>query len=256
MHKIFKRSLYVIPTLCAVVAFASILSVSANSPTAKVETIAVLSGVLAEMDEEALTEHSTLVIRGDVIGKSDAFQIQPATGGDPSNFTDYYVSIDEVLRGESAKPEDVITVRIQGGIANGLEVIAEEAAQIDVNDNVLLYLQRPAMGSGYNTEADDYYYVTGERQGAFIQEETKAIRAFSTQGSDEEIFVNEDEELVYDEVVETIAEFTEANPVDEDIVHDEFITNLQKNLKSGFITQEEYDQFILDSQEYATVVDD
>ena len=40
----------------------------------------------------------------------------------------------------------------------------------------------------------------------------------------------------------------------EDRVYEEFLVNQQKNLENGFITQEEYDTFLAEANEYATIV--
>jgi len=93
----------------------------------------------------------------------------------------------------------------------------------------------------------------GEKQGAFILNESTQ-RSFSNNA--DEIFVNEDgEEVVYHEIAEQIEEYTEENPVNENIVYDEFLNNLNLNLESGFISQDEYNRLLAEAQVYATILD-
>ena len=258
MKKTLNKIFFIVPAVC-VLAFVCIMfarglgQVQSNdsAPDDSVTTT-VISKLLVNMTGEDLYEHSTLVIRGKVVDQSDPFQIAPVTGGDPSNFTDYYVEIYETLRGGSAEVGDVVSVRIEGGLVNNLSVICHETAELHIDDEVLLYLYRSGMGAGYNTEGD-HYYIVGEKQGAFILNEPTQ-KTFSNNAS--EIFVSKDEEeVVYHEAAEQIEEYTEKNPVNEDIFYDEFLNNLKLNLESGFISQDEYNRLLAEAQVYATIVD-
>jgi len=63
------------------------------------------------------------------------------------------------------------------------------------------------------------------------------------------------EEVVYLEIAEQIEKYTEENPVNEHIVYDEFLNNLNLNLESGFISQDEYNRLLAETQVYATILD-
>ncbi|MDO4175104.1 MAG: hypothetical protein Q4D42_10105, partial [Eubacteriales bacterium] len=129
------------------------------------ETIAQnISGCLPELSKEDLIAQSTLIATGTVTEVSDAFQIAPVGGGDPSVFTDYFFTVSDVLRGE---PDDnVVSVRIQGGTANGMSSTAELEPQLEVGKSYLLFLYQPNMGGSYNTKGD-YDSVTGLYRGAY-----------------------------------------------------------------------------------------
>lgn len=253
------KKFYIIATACACLIIAGLCYAGYvnrdgdREPSEEEIEVVHVSGTLVAMDQEDLMEQATLVIRGKVAGQSDAFRVSPVFGGDPTIFTDYYVEVYEVLRGDSASPSDTITVRIQGGTVDNLRVIAEEAAELNADDEVLLYLYTPGMGSGYNTEGD-YYYIVGVNQGAYVLDESSEIMKFSA--SDDESFVNKEGEKVdFQETKEEVENFSEIVPVDEDAVYNDFLETCNKNLKSGFITQEEYDRLLAETREYATIID-
>ena len=58
---------------------------------------AYISGLLAPVSTDDLFSQSSLVVRGQVSGRSDSFQIQSPSGS-VANFTDYYFTIDNILR--------------------------------------------------------------------------------------------------------------------------------------------------------------
>lgn len=270
MKKILNKVFFVVPAVC-VFAFVCIMLIngldtaksndSAESYNGESVRTSVVSGLLVELSGEDLYERSTLVIRGKVVGQSDVFQIKPVTGGDASNFIDYYVEIYEVLRGDSSQENDVVSVRIEGGMINGLNVIVEEAPNINADDEVLLYLYRPGRGSWYNTKGD-YYYVVGERQGAFVLDETAETKDRVESDQLDEVFVSKNHEGIiyaeatYTEIARQVKDYTDKNPVNENIDYEITLENMKSNLESGFITKEEYDRFLLEDEIYATIVDD
>ena len=87
-----------------------------------VRTTCVISSLLAGMSQEELIENSTLIMKATLIDKSSGFQIEAVYGG-KSIFTDYYFEPEEILRGEAENSP--VTVRINEGIADGIEVINE-----------------------------------------------------------------------------------------------------------------------------------
>lgn len=206
-------------------------------------TTQYVSGLLAPKDEDDLIRESSLVIHGKISGQSEAFKIVPVFGDSPSIFTDYYVEIFDVLRGEVGDVTQPISVRVQGGIADDLEVVAEDAPEFTVGDEVLLFLYQPNMGAAYNTEGD-YYYVLGLSQGAYFKEDN--TDTYSTE-------LNID--IVLSEFAEEINALNEEFPIDENNEYNTLIENLKKNIETGFITQEEYEDFVAETHEYATIID-
>lgn len=213
----------------------------------------VVSGSLEELTQHEIITRSSLVAIGCISEVSDPFQIKPVGGGDPSAFTDYSFQISEILRGESAS--DTVVVRIQGGTTDRLTTVVEEAPELEVGQEYLLFLYQPGRGGAYNTEGD-YYYITGVNQGAFaISPETPLDIA--TADSDVE-FVSAATDAPVNwslrDAAESIQAVNEEQPADEAYVYEQAYENWQHNLDSGFITQEEFDRFVAESKVYAEVV--
>ena len=213
-------------------------------------TVQHISSILPAMTQEDMIEQSTLIVRGTVTAQSEPFQIAPTTGGDPSNFIDYTVSVIEVLRGDSSKQS--VTVRVEGGTVNGMSTVAEEAPELPANTELLLYLYQPGMGTMYNTEGD-YYYVTGMYRGVYTLDTKETTARFINERNESD----PDLEAVWqaDEVEAAIRTYTQSHPVDETAIRDEAIQQYEDELSSGAITQDEYQQAIQEIDTYATIVD-
>lgn len=183
---------------------------SANESGQQETLTQYISGMYPEMTHEDMLERSTLVVQGEVTAQSEPFQITPITGGDPSNFTDYTVAVDQVLRGAAG---DTVTVRVQGGLVDGMSTVVEDAPELTVGKQLLLYLRDPGDADTYLTDGT-YYYVTGLWRGVY-----------EWQTSDEgEFYVNQsnanDEHLkeTWDaaELEAEIAAYNQSHPVEAD----------------------------------------
>lgn len=106
------------------------------------------------------------------------------------------------------------------------------------------------MGGAYNTEGD-YYYILGLEQGAFYAQSsmlrTQSMVYENTLGTAIDL-----DALKADILSLSNSRSTEIG--NEDRVYEEFLANQQKNLENGFITQEEYDTFLAEANEYATII--
>ena len=205
-----------------------------------------VSGIIEEMDMDELTEKSNLIIHGTVEGPGQGLQIQ-AVGGGITNYTDYTVHVEETFAGDS---QESVTVRVKGGIAGNLEVICDYAPDLEEGKEYLLFLLKPDQGGGYNTEGD-YYYVTGSFQGVYELEGTKNEPATAMKAKPQ----GSGEEKVVAQLASDIQEFRAQLPEDyEYSVREEGMKNLQANLESGFISQEEYEQMLAEREQYATIL--
>lgn len=229
------------------------------------DTVAIKSGILNELSMEELIEESALIIYGTVTGNSDPFEIMSVSNGS-SIFTDYYIQPSIVFRGD-ASISDPITVRMEGGKIGNVEVIAEEDAELNVGDSYILFLYKPGMGGGFNTEGD-YYYIKGCHQGVFESDADFLFDVNTIAGDADELdieeiiqenedllFASESEELF--ELAEFVGEVQESNiesPIDETLEVNTFMDNLKKNLETGFITQEEYDMYLAETSQYAKII--
>jgi hypothetical protein len=183
-----------------------------------------------------LLEKSWVVAEGKFTGKSDAFQIK-STGGIVNNFTDYYFEISTIHRGITQK--NTVTVRTEGGTVGKYQEIWEGVSQIEVGNSYLLFLYNPGHGGFFNT-AGDYYYILGNTQGIFTKDgDTYTSQAYATISDDE-----------FHRQLDALRDA----PVDYNYFRNQYMENCNHKLKTGAITQEEYDEAILQMDVYATII--
>lgn len=204
----------------------------------------LIQGALEGFTPEELKEKSHLVIAGTVTGISTPFMIE-AVPGPCSNFTDYYVTVSEVLRGD-AQAGDTVTVRVEGGEAGPFRVISEVDPVLAQGDECLLFLFRHNVGGGYNTQGD-YYWILGRIQGAYLKEEG---------GEEYWSMFGEDTAFQLDALAAEMEVINREHPVDPGWVRRELEEALEGNLERGMITQEEYEEGYADLERYATVMTD
>lgn len=228
-----KKVIFAMITVIVVVVAASISMVVKRLPQ---ETV-YISGTLAEKSIDDLYEQSALIVFGEITGKSEAFQIQNVSGS-IANFTDYYFKINSTLRGSTEN--NIVTVRVQGGTVGNYTEVYEFSPDFEMNHEYLLFLYKPGRGGAYNTEGD-YYYVLGLTQGSFSEDSS---------GN----FVSEHGEVISEvSLISALAE-NDLEPVDENYFRKKYIENQQRNLKNGFITQEEFDNIMENIDHYATII--
>ncbi len=112
------------------------------------------------MTAEEQIEKAHLIVKGTFEDKSKAFRFSS------SNFTDYYLTVDEVYRGE-ASVGDILSVRVEEGLVGTLWVETVHEPKIRLGDQVLIYL--------YQTEGG-YYYVLNGKSGYWMLEGNGKIR--------------------------------------------------------------------------------
>ncbi len=203
------------------------------------ETVEV-SGLLPARTEQEMIEKSHLIVKGTFEDKSKAFQVRSADQTEESNFTDYYLTVEEVYRGD-AVAGDIIAVRIQGGFVGTVNVVSDMDPEINVGDTVFVYLYQPGIGGGFETK-EDYYYVLNGIDGLFhydgattlVNPKTKQTKNIS-------------------EIKVDIQRVNQTTPVNKNWVYEEFLENAKKNLENGFITEKEFNETMNEQQTYGTV---
>lgn len=178
-------------------ATASDLSTSqAAAPSAATETIQDYAAAAAEPPESAdaetsvsiywqvgplpeLAERSSLIVRGTVTGRSDAFTVQDPDGI-LLDFTDYYMEPLETLRG-SLNGAEQVSVRV-----NSLESASEEC-RIDVGQEYVFFLHRSGEALGPQFSDGDAYQITYAATGLFRKKEDGRFGSFHETASLEEI---------------------------------------------------------------------
>ena len=203
-----------------------------------------ISGMLKQYGYDDLLDTATVVVRATVESQSDTFQISPVSGGDPSNFTDFTLRVTDSFQGDK-QIGDMLTVRVQGGEVDGFNVVVEDAPSYQVGDDVLVFLYQPNLGAGYNTTGD-YYYTLGLYQGAFFASEKSYSNDLKFENA-------AGMEISYNKISSDTA-IQAKTVINENQFYNEFLDNLNMNLESGFISQDEYDRLLAESQVYATIV--
>ena len=202
-----------------------------------------IEGTLEEKSEDQLFKQSSLIIRGTVDEAIKMFQIQSVSGM-TGNFTDYKITVEDVLRGST--DDEIVTVRVRGGTAGGVTEICSPVPELDAGEEYLLFLYQPGRGGTFNTRGD-YYYVLGLPQGTF----QRASSTAEPQASD--VFTSQTNyEISYSRILDRANEY----PVDTDYFRKEYLANQKLNLENGFITQREYQKSIENIDTYASVAPD
>ena len=125
--------------------------------------LTTMSGSYPMRSEQDLMEMASLVVHGRVIGRSHAFTVENMFYGASTIFTDYFIEVYEILRGET--DSTTITVRVEGGATNERTLITTFTPTFVRNSEYLLFLTIPS-GDVFDTPGD-YYYIIGGSQGVF-----------------------------------------------------------------------------------------
>lgn len=114
-----------------------------------------------ELNFSTLTEHSELIIEGNVLN-SYVFA-KPAHENQvfPDIYTKYEIKVGEVLKGET--DQGIITIVTHGGEIDD-RISVTEAMQIKDTDTVILFLEK----NGAHYTADDDYNPIAPVQGVFL----------------------------------------------------------------------------------------
>jgi hypothetical protein len=200
-------------------------------------TSVTISGIIVERTFDDLINKSCLVVNGTISEKSEAFQIESPRGS-KSIHTDYTLTIDSTLRGTAAGNE--IIVRVQGGTANGFTEDYENSPDFEIGKQYLLFLYQPARGGAFNLPGD-YYYVLGLKQGVY-------------ETSTEDTFISQFGKPLSVTELQNALDAVQDVPVDLYYFRNEYITNQEKNLQTGFINEEEFAESMQNIDIYATIV--
>jgi len=123
------------------------------------------TGFYPMFDMDELISMSSLVVRGTVAGVSYPFFIENVFGNQQL-FTEYYVYVHEILRGETSTNE--VTVRLRGGVTRAHAHVFECNPTFTIGGEYLLFLTVP-IGGSFDTLGYYYYLTIGGRQSVFRQ---------------------------------------------------------------------------------------
>lgn len=204
----------------------------------------------APMTVPELIKESSLVVVGTYKEPSQSFMIQYVNGG-MSIYTDHYFEVTETFRGEA--PEDnIVAVRQEGGTIGNDAVEIEPSCDFQEGESYLLFLYRPGKG-GFSTEGD-YYCLRGEVYGAYPLDGTTLAEV----STDQVVNEVENNAIQVADFQQQVDYYNETTPPDEaeKLVREQVLENMKENVRTGMMTQEEYDEAVADMEKYATYVGD
>jgi len=215
-----------------------------------------MSAYIPPLSTDELIEQSTLVVYGR-IKRAETVLIEAVVDKVVGTFTDYYFEPISILRGTPINKESVL-VRIQGGESKDHGYVNGFIDPLDIGEEYLMFLYRPEQGSGFEVK-DDHYYVQGLEQGVFKVSGNKTIQSKSGAVVPKEFTAISDDNIESNLNFETFeAKIAKANvdiPVDKYLIKNETLENFKANLNSGFITKEEYNDYLSDMDKYAVIVE-
>lgn len=202
------------------------------------KVVQTVSSLYPEYSIEDLVKDSDIIAVGQLMAQSDVLEIEPVNGGDIGLFTDYVVQLQEVLKDEGNQAKETVNLRLRGGENDEKIVIDSEVPQVSIGDQHLFFLVYPKTGGGYTTKGD-YVLLTGGSQGLFnLTEKNEFIDLDLNKTIDKNSLLK----MVHDPSLKKSK--AESDPY----------YGLKQNLKTGFITQEEYDEAIKQLNQYAKIV--
>lgn len=181
---------------------------------------------------------------------SHGFQVE-ATNGGVQTFTDCYFQVEEVLRGQM--PEDgILTLRQRGGRVGGALSDVTDRHTFQKEALYLLFLHKPTTGGNFNTQGD-YYYLTHVLDGVYPMGNdilySSDLDMSLTASHSQMTFTLQG-------LREDLESINQQYPADVDYVRQQSLENMEENVRTGMMTQEELDEYLEQSEQYATYVTD
>lgn len=204
---------------------------------------------------EDLVARSSVIIRGRILG-FDFMKVKHATLDSTETFTKYYVEVLDVLRGETYN-DKVVEFIVAGGEDND-QIFRNNDYVFTVGDEYLLFMWMPkTMGTSYYPDGD-YYTLTDGTAGYYksSDETVKNAKGLAVPKSFRPAMPTnvKDETLYYLDFIEEIKEYNDRLPIDEYAMRKQFESAYANNLKSGMMTQEEYDEAMAEFGKYGTIL--
>ena len=159
--------------------------------------------------------------------------------------------VEEVLRGQA--PEDgILTLRQDGGRVG--DVLSNDTHRHTFQKEALylLFLRKPTTGGGFNTQGE-HYYLTHTLDGVYPM----GNDVLYTSGMDMSV-ASAQSEMVFSlqKLREDLESVNQEYPAEVDYAHQQSLENMEENVRTGMMTQEELDEYLEQSKQYATYVTD
>lgn len=251
--------------------------------------VRTVSGVLAEYDLDALLKRSDLVVYGRVTEIMAPIAIK-SIYGDIHYATDIKIAVNETYRGSSSEN---ITIRTSGGLIGDTYYEYLEEPNIFLDESYIFMLSSP-IGLGFDTDGDYYYIsgvhqglfkTVNKNDISALEKYSESMDLknpddvylinttfFDDQGNLQNQFMKnadyihciediESNDLQSNPAILTVKSFKEVSkvynskyPVDKNFIRNEILNSYEKNLKNGFMTQEEFDTAMEFFEEHAEII--
>ena len=159
-------------TACVICCIVIVGIIALNMPK---KTEIYVSDTVSEKSEQELILDSDLIVTGSVakILPSKWSNEDLSRGEDVQNIlqTDIVVNVDNILSGDC---EDTVTVRIDKGEDEKTVVHSDGYPDFEENERVLLFLARDDSDTATD---EDYYVLTGMKQGKYVLDENSKVGA-------------------------------------------------------------------------------
>lgn len=191
---------------------------------------------LVPRDLNNLVETSNLIAVVRVVDGPRSLCVRRA-GGSATILSEQTAVVERVFMGDA--DTETVTVRQTGGTVGLRTDVYTENPVLQAGSRYLLFLYRPDMGGGYNTEGD-YYYIRGVSQGAYTVPGDGTFRPLKWYGT----AVTEAE--LTDAVADRSGELYSSRA--------EYLAAQKRNYKNGVITKEHYEENLAQVDEYAVII--
>ncbi len=198
-----KKRIFLLSSICAICLIViGVVSVGQNFQKQEV----FIDGIIASKNENELILDSDLIVKGQVkeIMKSRWSNEGLVRGADIRNIlqTDIVVLVDEVIEGSLNQKE--VRVRINKGEDAKTIVHSDGYPDFVIGEKVLLFLARDDSDVKTN---EDYYVLTGLRQGKYTLKDTSGTTVEKTG-----VYVNDKGEINVENLKKNIVDVKSANP--------------------------------------------
>lgn len=215
------------------------------------------TGSIVGYEKDELMARSTLVAYGEV-EKIYLAQNVVWVGGGSSIVTDISFKVYDVLRGEATEN---VTVRVNGGLHSNIYSDYPSEPELIKGEKYILFLYQPNRGGGQITKGDQYY-ITGLLNGAYRCVEDDGgepvfkLAMFSNVSdiifADSFLTAKDDWAFTLSDIKADFEGFNEQHPIDYDLFRKESEAAYKTNLENEIITEEEYEIYMRELDEYAT----
>lgn len=196
------------------------------------------------VDLAHLEKYSNLIVVADYLGRAG-----PQEG---SAYTYRTFQVLDVLRGE-APEEGTVTLRDEGGYTSQEVTCVEPSHAFVKNDTYLLFLNQTAFQQTEDSRPGEYY-LTSDIQGIYplgdvLYTPELNIEVKNVPGGLGPTFT-------LGALRQGLERINQEYPADVDYVRQQSLENMEENVRTGMMTQEELDEYLEQSKQYATYVTD